>query len=728
MTRSLGPHRAPTLATFLGGLLALAVGANVGRMARAEDTDGPIQGVFITVPSPIDSRAVSRVKTATDRFLQRSDRHRVRIVYDFSPDGRAVGGSDYGPCRDLAEYLLDLQDVTSVAFVRNDVTGHGVLPVLACREVVMAPDARLGDVLRDLPGKRVKKDQRQFYEDVAAGRGRCPAIVLRMLEPDLSVVEGTRNGAVWYVEKAREAEATRQGFVITRRDPPLPPGGLYSAPDAQRLSLCQLIKETRQEVAEAYWLPPRSLREDPLGGRTPAAWRIEVRGTVNSALAETLERRVRRAIGQQANFLIFQIECGGGDTQTALDLGEFLRNLTDDSGAHPVMTVAYVTHQAHDTAVFLALGCTEIVMERDAHLGGFDQILQDRPQYEEVLRKSLEGLAREQGYPALLARGMIERDLAVHRVRARTGPVEHRLLDARELDRDRWVDQGQIKAPGELLDLRPGLAEELGVCQLVVDGEPRDTLPRIYAHYGLDKDQIRSAGPDWLDDIAAFLRHPLVSLLLVMLGIAGLVLELKMPGVGLPAVVSALCFVLYFWAHSQLSGNFTILAWLLFALGLILIGLEVFVVPGFGVTGISGVVLVIVSLALATLVKKPETTQEWLGFGTTLSTLGLGLVGAVVASFILAWYLPHIPWANRLVLAPPIGADGLYPEEGPEPAAVELLGVIGMAATNLRPAGKARFGDDYVDVVAEGGYVREGSRIQVVEIEGNRVVVKEVSA
>ncbi len=220
----------------------------------------------------------------------------------------------------------------------------------------------------------------------------------------------------------------------------------------------------------------------------------------------------------------------------------------------------------------------------------------------------------------------------------------------------------------------------------------------------------------------------MVSLFLVMLGIAGLILELKMPGVGLPAVVSALCFVLYFWAHSQLSGNFTILACLLFALGLILIGLEVFVVPGFGVTGISGIVLVLVSLALATLVKKPETTQEWLDFGTTLSTLGLALMAAVGAAFVLAWYLPHIPWASRLVLAP-VSANEAFIEEEQGTAVLrsDLLGMIGVAATNLRPAGKARLGEEYVDVVAEGGYVYEGARVQVVEIEGNRVVVKEVT-
>jgi membrane-bound ClpP family serine protease len=213
-----------------------------------------------------------------------------------------------------------------------------------------------------------------------------------------------------------------------------------------------------------------------------------------------------------------------------------------------------------------------------------------------------------------------------------------------------------------------------------------------------------------------------------MIGIAGLILELKIPGVGFPGVIAALCFVLYFWAHhDQMRGHLTMLAILLFILGLILIALEIFVVPGLGVTGISGIILVVVSLGLVTLVKRPETTQEWMDFGSTLTTLGFGLVGSVATALIIAWYLPHIPYANRLMLAPPSDNPEAFDEEGAGAATyAALLGAIGEAATALRPAGKARFGEDYLDVIAEGSYVNAGARVQVIEIEGNRIVVKEL--
>src|SRR5262249_36177494 len=154
---------------------------------------------------------------------------------------------------------------------------------------------------------------------------------------------------------------------------------------------------------------------------------------------------------------------------------------------------------------------------------------------------------------------------------------------------------------------------------------------------------------------------------------------------------------------------------LLFVLGLILILVEVFILPGMMVPGISGILLIIVSLVLVTLTKMPSSAGEWLDLGTTLTTFGVSLAAAIVGAFILAWYLPHIPCASRLVLTPPVeeGLTDTAAQAAAESKAA-LLGAIGVAATTLRPAGKARIGDDYLDVVAEGDYVNPGSRIQVI--------------
>jgi membrane-bound ClpP family serine protease len=240
---------------------------------------------------------------------------------------------------------------------------------------------------------------------------------------------------------------------------------------------------------------------------------------------------------------------------------------------------------------------------------------------------------------------------------------------------------------------------------------------------------VRTPGSDWLEGLGDFLRNPWVSVILVMLGITCLILELKMPGVGLPGVIAAICFVLFFWSHSQLNGQITWLAILLFVLGLILIALEVFVLPGFGVAGISGILLVLCGLGLVAYGHWPRSSGEWVGLAQKIGPFGISLLGALVSVALVVRYLPHIPVLNRLMHRPADEASEGLESALDNPMHAELaalLGAIGVAATPLRPAGKTQFGDTFVDVVAEGGYIMPGARVQVVEVEGNRVVVKEV--
>jgi membrane-bound ClpP family serine protease len=600
----------------------------------------------------------------------------------------------------------------------------------------MSREARIGNVLGKDGSLRerdkLEGDKLVFYETVVNRRHYIPAIVLKMTDKNMEVVEGVRAGASWYIDRSKEAEETRTGFIPLGKEPILRKGhtGLYDALLAERVGLCQKQHpESRAEVKDAYRLPTSSLRGDPLQGRTANAYRIVVSGTVNRAMRETLERRIKKgAVAKGANFVILQLECGGGETDVAREIADFLRGLMDDQNENPVVTVAYVTDRARDTATFLAFGCTHIVMDRKSHLGGFEGLLKNRPQYADAIGKSLAELADLQGYSPVLARAMLDTDVAVHRVSERGKEFNKRLMTAEELEEDskdkqQWNNEEQIKGPKEWFKLDSQLAKRLDVAQYVFEGDPSEALPWLRDRYGLG--EIHNASPDWLDGLAEFLCNPVVSVFLVMIGITGLILELKIPGIGFPGVLAAICFVLYFWAHSQLAGHLTMLAVLLFVLGLILIGVEVFLLPGLGITGISGVVLVLVSLALVTLVKKPETSHEWLEFGTTMASLSLSLLGAVAGAMAIGHYLPHIPWANRLVLSPPSDQGELLAETPAEGYAA-LLGAMGEAATDLRPAGKARFGEEFVDVVAEGSYVSTGARVQVIEIEGNRIVVKEV--
>ena len=734
-TLSPGPVSSAASRRWRPGLACCALLAALA-VSPARAQEGEDAGRVIAVPLPIATEGTNRLRGVTRDSLERfeaaerdrdpKDRRVFKLVYDFNPEGKENSSKDFGSCYELAKYLRGLQErggVRTVAFVHGLVTRHSVLPVLACSEVVFSRGAQLGDVSRD-PGEMLTQPERVAYEDVA--RGRYPALLVRkMYDRDLVVARGPRG------DKA--GEPFRAGRARPGDEVVLGPGNpaRYSFAQAREFGLCQQEpRETTAEVAAAYRLPRSALDPDPLLGSAPVVWLIGVDGELTGALKERLDRRVRKALGLNANLLIFRLRCHGGDGGAAFELGNYLASLNDPGRGTPVKTVAYLTEESSDTAAFLALGCNQIVMDRKARLGDFDRFLQADPTREGVARKNLEELAARQHYPAALAAALLDREAELYWAVPTRGGPGGRLMTKKDLDGSdgAWRGERRIKGVGEegrCLTLDAPEAKELGVARDVVDG-----LDALYRLEGVDPSHVHdaSADRDWLDALAHFLRDPWTRAVLVMLGITCLILELKMPGVGLPGIIAAVCFVLFFWSHSQLNGQITWLALLLFVLGLLLIGLEVFVLPGLAVAGISGTVLVLGSLGLVAYGHWPQSNEEWVGLGRTIGPFGLSVLGALAAAVTLARFLPSLPFANRLMLKPQ-GEAAEFGEDVPDPSAPEhaaLLGAIGVAATPLRPAGKVQFGDDFVDVVAEGGYVAPGTRVQVVELEGRRVVVKEV--
>ena len=624
----------------------------------------------------------------------------------------------------------------TIAYVHDDVTRHSVLPVLACAEIVMA-DKPLGTAERQhFPAlgrvcsadKPLPEKERLAYQRINAGRWST-AIVQKMYDPQLVVMKVRDNIPG---DRFRDANAK------PRPDGELIPAlgrdsiALYTFREAVDYGLCQKTAfNNLNDVLANYNLSAAGLYDAP---EQTIPWRVVISGELNGGLREKTERRIHRALGGKANVLILQLECHGGDGEAARRLAQFILDLNKERN-DPVHTIAYVTPQAHDTAAFLAFACKEMVFHADAELG-FEQYIKKQPKLEGDLREGLVKIAEQGVFPYVLAEGMLSRELRIHLVASRAGESRRKYMSEGDYVRDQageklWESKeivkpisGKKEDQDRYLILTADRARKLGL--VADDGVVRNYEELRDEH--LKVGDIALSDSDWLDALADFLRSPWTSVVLVMVGITCLLLELKMPGVSLPGVIAAICFVLFFWAHSGFN-QIGILAMLLFALGLLLVLLEVFVLPGFGVPGVSGILLMLGSVGLVAYGHWPRSNGEWLGFGKTLSPFSLSMLGAVVSAYIVAKYMPHIPYANRLFLKPPATEteDG---EREPLPSTradlAALLGAIGVAATPLRPAGKVQFGEQFVDVVAESGYVQPGTRVQVVEIEGMRVVVKDV--
>ena len=741
--------------------LILVVGSIIAVASPALAATSRSDGLFITVGgsdrsigSQENDRITGIVKRAVDRF--RADRtargsgsakNSYRIVFDFNPEGKSTSSGDFGACYELARFLLDDldDDVLTIAFVHGPVTGQAVLPVLACRNLVMSSDATLGDV------EPRNDHERSYYRDVLERQhDTALAPSLRLIDAKMRVRRAylLPNTAIWIDARTLPekpgilAEVMINGKATQVRldakdaveDPFADGATAFSNRQAVKYGLCQRIAQTRADVAWAYELPPTSLRGDPLLGRTPRPWRIDMEGPVTEARVQSYQRQIKHARGKGANLIILWLrDCGGGDFEPALSFAHYLRELKDDDDV-PITTVAYVSSDSPDAATIVALGCSSIVMRRGVTIGDFRS-----PKFVEsdaarnVQRiVGLRDLAAKQGYAESLIDGMMNADVRLVKVEDQQGEQrEWRVLTEDEWKKDnRWRLVEEVKPAGKLLTLSADQAHDLNLAQEVLVADDDDLGP-LYKYLAIRKEDVQSSKHDWLDKVADFLCSEVVSVLLVMVGIICLILEFKLPGATLPIVIAAVCFVLFFWAHSQLSGQFPWLAVLLFVLGLIFLGLEVFVFPGSAVMGVSGIATILVSLALVTIAHRPESQLEWMEFGRTLTIFGGAILAALGIALFLAAHVHQIPILNRLTLQPGGAHGDLADEDGGAPTHEEMhpaamLGAIGVSSTPLRPAGKVQFGEEFVDVVAEGGYIGPGTRVQIVEVEGNRVVVKEV--
>jgi membrane-bound serine protease (ClpP class) len=217
------------------------------------------------------------------------------------------------------------------------------------------------------------------------------------------------------------------------------------------------------------------------------------------------------------------------------------------------------------------------------------------------------------------------------------------------------------------------------------------------------------------------LTHPVISSLLMTVGLLGLLIEIRTPGFALPGIVGLLSLGLFFWGHwiVQLAGWEELL---LVATGLVLLGLEVFVFPGFGVAGMAGILALIGGLGL-TLVGAGATTAVVLG---ALGRVALSIVLAIAGGLAALTVLPRLPFGRQLVLDTDMDAEDGYASAPPRDRL--QLGLTGRAWSPLRPAGVAEINGARVDVVSEGAFIDAGAPIEVTRVDGNRIVVRESRA
>ncbi|MFM8291094.1 MAG: NfeD family protein, partial [Planctomycetia bacterium] len=443
------------------------------------------------------------------------------------------------------------------------------------------------------------------------------------------------------------------------------------------------------------------------GGWKPAV--VTLTGPVTAAAVGRVRVAIDRAVGQGANLVCLRIDSAGGQPEQSLVLAGALAAL--DPAA--VRTVAYVPREARGDAALIALACDEVVMHSAAVLGGEGNAAIGDRQGQAIAEAWRGGVAKVRGRPWSLPVALVVPGVAVGRaVHKGTGRVACFAAEelARRPDRDTW-EMGQPVGTGPILvDGRK--AESLGIATHLV--EDFTGLRRVYGR-GAD---VATAEPGWAERLLAALASPELAWLLLLIGGAGLYIELKTPGVGLGGFVSMVAFIVYFWSQ-HLHGTSGWLEVMLFLAGLFCVAAEIFVLPGFGVLGLGGGLLVIASLVLASqsFVLPANDYQirqmEWSLVGVLGAATGVATIG-----FLLRHWLPATPVLRDVLLVPPEAAGPLDDD------AAALLGAEGTTTSRLAPAGKARIGGAIREVTSDGELIEPGVAVRVTDCRAGRLHVR----
>ena len=271
-------------------------------------------------------------------------------------------------------------------------------------------------------------------------------------------------------------------------------------------------------------------------------------------------------------------------------------------------------------------------------------------------------------------------------------------------------------AKGKLLTLTTTEALEHKVAELTAD-----TLTDALEATGLSDAEVRPATQTWAETLVRFLTNPIVSSLLMTIGMLGILVEIRTPGFAVPGTIGLLSLGLFFWGQwlVQLAGWEELL---LVAAGVLLVGIEVFVIPGFGIAGIAGTVALVAGLGLA-LVGAGATTAIIIG---ALGRVAISILLALAGGLALLRVLPTLPFGRRFVLDTEMRAESGY--ASPPQTDRLSLGHTGTALSPLRPAGVAEIDGVRVDVVSDGSFIEAGAAIEVIRVEGNRIVVRSQNA
>ena len=432
---------------------------------------------------------------------------------------------------------------------------------------------------------------------------------------------------------------------------------------------------------------PMSLRQKIDSGMTIQVYKFDIKEPIAPPIWRSTQKAMNEATELEKDLIIIHMNTYGG----TLDAADSIRTRILQS---KIPVFVFIDNNAASAGALISIACDSIYMRPGANIGAatvVDQSGTPLPdKYQSYMRSMMRSTAEAKGRDPDIAQAMVDQRIHIPNV----------------------TDTGQV------LTFTATEAMLNGYCEGKADNI-EDLLEKV----GIVEYEITELVLTAMDKIIGFLIHPIVSGILIMLIIGGLYFELQTPGIGFPIAASILAAMLYF-APLYLEGIAAHWEILIFIIGIILIAVELFAIPGFGVTGILGGIMVLTGLVLA------MVDNMGFNFGTQyfhqIVQAFFIVVIAAFLSLVSSYYI-----TRKLFTTSTFGQLALNTvqntSEGFTSANMKyrsMVGKSGVAHTVLRPSGKVLIEDDIYDATADSGYIEKGENVIVIKHETSQLFVR----
>lgn len=430
----------------------------------------------------------------------------------------------------------------------------------------------------------------------------------------------------------------------------------------------------------------------------PIVYAIDIREEINPATRLYLSHGLAEARQTDADAVLLRLNIYGG----LLDAADSMRTAILYSS---VPVYVFVDNNAASAGALISIACKKIYMRPGANIGAATVVNQTGEampdKYQSYMRSMIRSTAEAQGKDTLVEAGD-----TVFRWR-RDPKIAEAMVD------DRIVIPHLIDS-GKVLTFTAEEAVKWGYC----DGIASSTDEVITRYLGYPDYELKTYTPSTFDKIKGFLMNPMIQTLLIMAIFGGLYFEMQTPGVGFAGAAALVAAVFYF-APLYLDGLAQNWEILIFVVGLLLLALEIFVIPGFGVAGISGLVLIFAGLTTG-LLNNTDFNFEQVAPADAGRAGFTVLIGLVLSFGLIIWLSDKIG-SKGMLRKMALQAD--LEKAVSSPSLVDLIGREGTAATVLRPSGKVVIDGEMYDGVSESGFIERGKPVRVVRFENAQVYV-----